>query len=451
MARSKNVDDYNSLKGGFKEFGRKQKAKKERRAGADVYGLGGYDDDPPEDKVSKSKKKKETPDVDTGSSRMGSASTFGLEGGMTRGQKRRDERALGAPAKPAKPQTADDAMAALTDDKIGQDIATSGAAYRQEVAPVKAAAAAAKAPGTQEAKMLADLGGSDLSYNPSVKDPQVEVMQKALQAAGYSIQVDGRFGPNTQAAVEDFQRKMQVPVTGVADAATRESLAQTAGGDVGMMGTDFVKPGAGRRGTGAAAATPAVAAAEPAAAPAPAPAATEPASVLPSIPAAVDAGALTTLTPAAAAAERERKEGLARVREGRPASPEGAQSSMARRRAREAEEGDIRQRTAEAKRAAGAGMTSQEQQAYAAIKSGRILQSLLSDIDKGMFFSPERSNARALLQRNPTILDRLVEEDALTQDQADKILGSERLKQRMTDQAEASDAMASVGPFASPV
>ena len=241
MARSKNVDDFNSLKDRFKEFGRKQK---ERRS-ADTFGLGGYGDDPPEDKVSKSEKRK-----------AGS--------GMTRGQKRRDERALGAPVKP---QTADDAMAALTDDKIGQDIATSGAAYRQEVAPVKAAAAAAKAPGTQEAKMLADLGSSDLSYNPSVKDPQVEVMQKALRAAGYSIQVDGRFGPNTQAAVKDFQRKMQVPVTGVADAATRESLAQTAGGDVGMMGADFVKPGAGRRGTGAAA--PAVAAApEPAAEPA---------------------------------------------------------------------------------------------------------------------------------------------------------------------------------------
>ena len=100
-------------------------------------------------------------------------------------------------------------------------------------------------------------------------------------------------------------------------------------------------------------------------------------------------------------------------------------------------------------------MTSQEQQAYAAIKSGRILQSLLSDIDRGMFFSPERSNARAILQRNPALLDRLVEEDALTEEQANKILGPRLLKQRMMDEAEATDAAlagAPAGPFgASPV
>ena len=47
--------------------------------------------------------------------------------------------------------------------------------------------------------------GYYIQYNPSCYDANVELIQQQLNADGYSLDVDGYFGPMTQAAVIDFQ------------------------------------------------------------------------------------------------------------------------------------------------------------------------------------------------------------------------------------------------------
>ena len=60
------------------------------------------------------------------------------------------------------------------------------------------------------------------------KGPAVEALQQRLKSAYRSyagqLVVDGDFGPATEAAVKEFQRRSNLPVTGVVDGATRAAL-----------------------------------------------------------------------------------------------------------------------------------------------------------------------------------------------------------------------------------
>lgn len=50
------------------------------------------------------------------------------------------------------------------------------------------------------------------------------VLQQRLALLGYTVTVDGSFGPGTTAAVKQFQTDKQLPATGTVDAATWAAL-----------------------------------------------------------------------------------------------------------------------------------------------------------------------------------------------------------------------------------
>jgi len=55
-------------------------------------------------------------------------------------------------------------------------------------------------------------------------DPQVAQLQRALDANGANVRVDGVMGPDTQAALRDYQQQHGLQPTGMLDAQTRTSL-----------------------------------------------------------------------------------------------------------------------------------------------------------------------------------------------------------------------------------
>jgi putative chitinase len=63
------------------------------------------------------------------------------------------------------------------------------------------------------------------SWTVANPDPDVEGLQKMLAAAGYAVEVDGRKGPQTVAAIKRFQKDHSLEVDGVAGPRTRAALA----------------------------------------------------------------------------------------------------------------------------------------------------------------------------------------------------------------------------------
>ena len=64
----------------------------------------------------------------------------------------------------------------------------------------------------------------------------VRQLQRALNQAGYSLDVDGRFGPKTRAAVVDYQKKNKLEVDGVAGNETMGHLLGTINGNADNAG-----------------------------------------------------------------------------------------------------------------------------------------------------------------------------------------------------------------------
>jgi peptidoglycan hydrolase-like protein with peptidoglycan-binding domain len=65
--------------------------------------------------------------------------------------------------------------------------------------------------------------------SPYMKGPDVQGWQATLQALGYSLKPDGVFGPNTDAATRDLQRKKGVKVDGIVGPSTRAAAASGLG------------------------------------------------------------------------------------------------------------------------------------------------------------------------------------------------------------------------------
>ena len=66
---------------------------------------------------------------------------------------------------------------------------------------------------------------------PDSTGDRVTQVQVALVAIGYDLNVDGRYGPRTQAAVRDFQARNNLEVDGIAGPRTQEALGVGPGGD----------------------------------------------------------------------------------------------------------------------------------------------------------------------------------------------------------------------------
>lgn len=75
--------------------------------------------------------------------------------------------------------------------------------------------------------VVQELHGSDPapSWQVAQPDPDVEGLQKLLVGAGYVVDVDGRKGPQTVAAIKRFQTDHGLEVDGVAGDRTRKALA----------------------------------------------------------------------------------------------------------------------------------------------------------------------------------------------------------------------------------
>ncbi len=71
-------------------------------------------------------------------------------------------------------------------------------------------------------------GGASVTrpLSKGASGPAVKKLQQALERAGFDVgMIDGSFGPGVKTAVEAFQRANDLPVTGIADAATQAKLA----------------------------------------------------------------------------------------------------------------------------------------------------------------------------------------------------------------------------------
>lgn len=107
---------------------------------------------------------------------------------------------------------------------VGALLMSVSAAFAAGTAPAQPttpAPAAAPAPTpTASATAAKPMGGRHVAMHLN----HVKAVQAALNSNGEQVTVDGRWGPKTHAAIEDFQQKNGLKVTGRADKETRQKL-----------------------------------------------------------------------------------------------------------------------------------------------------------------------------------------------------------------------------------
>ena len=119
---------------------------------------------------------------------------------------------------------------------------TAGGAFAQGTSPSSPAPApaappmAAPAPATSGGSMgQAPKANTTHAATHATSSAKVKEAQQALQEAGlYKGKVDGKFGPQTKAAVKEFQKENGLKQTAHLDSATMKKLSQAGGAGGGM-------------------------------------------------------------------------------------------------------------------------------------------------------------------------------------------------------------------------
>lgn len=124
---------------------------------------------------------------------------------------------------------------------------TAGGAYAQGTSPSSPAPAPAPAP-APTAPMAAPAPAAPMGQAPKASSAsrgamhatsatKVKEAQQALQQAGlYKGKVDGKFGPQTKAAVKEFQKANGLKPTAHLDSATMKKLTEAGGAGGSMPG-----------------------------------------------------------------------------------------------------------------------------------------------------------------------------------------------------------------------
>ena len=94
----------------------------------------------------------------------------------------------------------------------------------QPMAGEKAAASQPATPADNAAKAMPAHESATATKIHAMSRRRVEEIQTALNKDGATIAVDGIYGPKTRAAIEDFQKKNNLKMTGHADHATLRKL-----------------------------------------------------------------------------------------------------------------------------------------------------------------------------------------------------------------------------------
>jgi peptidoglycan hydrolase-like protein with peptidoglycan-binding domain len=113
---------------------------------------------------------------------------------------------------------------ALAADEAKQGAQQQGSAQTEQSAQTSQGSAAAGASAQ---------GGSAMTQNEQV----VRQVQEKLKSAGHDIEVDGVWGPNTQAALREYQQKQGHQPTGELDQQTLSALGVEAEGAAATGGT----------------------------------------------------------------------------------------------------------------------------------------------------------------------------------------------------------------------
>jgi peptidoglycan hydrolase-like protein with peptidoglycan-binding domain len=127
---------------------------------------------------------------------------------------------------------------ALAADEAKQGAQQQGSAQTEQSAQTSQGSAAAGASAQ---------GGSAMTQNEQV----VRQVQEKLKSAGHDIQVDGVWGPNTQAALREYQQKQGHQPTGELDEQTLSALgveAEGAAATGGSSGSGTSQPSSGAAG-----------------------------------------------------------------------------------------------------------------------------------------------------------------------------------------------------------
>jgi putative chitinase len=69
-----------------------------------------------------------------------------------------------------------------------------------------------------------DINNDDILIKNGDRGEDVSTVQKMLYDIGYAIAADGIFGPRTELIIRDFQKKVNLPITGVVDVDTFAQL-----------------------------------------------------------------------------------------------------------------------------------------------------------------------------------------------------------------------------------